>query len=79
MFFQKYYIDLSNESNINSISSYKNIMTKFINNYIDNNDEEKNVNNALMYSKYYLYYKIMNSIYDDSVMKIIYDYEYHNK
>ena len=79
MFFQKYYIDFSNESNINSISSYNNIMTKFINHYINNNNEENNVNNALIYSKYYLYYKIMNSIYDDDIMKIIYDYDYDNK
>ena len=78
MFFENHYIVYSNNCSIN-LSSYKLIMTKFINKYIENNTEKKTeilLNEALVYSKYYLYYKILNCTYDNSIMDIIFNYEH---
>lgn len=78
MFFENNYISYTKSSNIN-ISSYKFIMTKFINKYIENN---VNLNtkiilaDAIIYSKYYLYYKILNCSYNKYIMDIIFNYEY---
>jgi len=46
-------------------------MIKFINIYLETNS---NISDAIIYSKYYLYYKTMNCVYDDDdVMNILYD------
>lgn len=81
MYFENYYINYSSNLIINSISSYKNIMTKFILKFISikyNNYNIKNelYNDAFIYSRYYLYWKIMNCIYQDNIMNIIYDIEF---
>ena len=80
MFLENVYIHFNKNLEINTIYSYKIIMKKFINIYIkknDNNYSDKKllINDAILYSKYYLYYKIFNCVYDDNVMDIIYDLE----
>jgi hypothetical protein len=82
MFFENNYIYFSSKLIIYSISNYKNIMTKFINIFIKVNKSKYSNNNqlitdSLIYSKYYLYYKIKNCIYNDNIMNIIYDIDYH--
>lgn len=81
MFFQNNYVYYSNKLIINSIPKYKTIMTKFINAFIKlkkstytNNNEL--ITDAIIYSKYYLYYKTKNCIYDNHIMEIINDLEY---
>ncbi len=80
MFLENIYINFNKKLEINTIYSYKIIMKKFINVYIkknDNNYSDKKllINDAILYSKYYLYYKIFNCVYDDNIMNIIYDIE----
>ena len=82
MYLENYFIELNDELNIYSISNYRNIIINFINNYINKKEEEyknKNelYNDAHIYSKYYLYYKIMNCKYSENIMNIIYDIEYN--
>ena len=82
MFFSNYYIYHSNNLIINSIQSYKNIRDEFIikfilkkkNNYLNNN--KKLYEDALAYSKYYLYWKIYSCSYDKNIMDILFDIEY---
>jgi hypothetical protein len=83
MFFENYYITHSNTLTINSISSYKNIMNKFILKFIS--EKKSNYSNlqdlysdALVYSKYYLYWKIFSCVYQENIMNILYDIEYIN-
>ena len=81
MFLENNYIYYSNNLNINSISSYKFLMTKFINKFILHykntyNNKIELYNDAIIYSKYYLYYKSFNCIYDNNIMEIIYNIEY---
>lgn len=81
MFFENYYITYSEELTINSISSYKNIMNKFILKFIDKKkidymDTNKLYSDALIYAKYYLYWKIFSCVYEESIMIILYDIEY---
>ena len=66
MFFQNYYIEFSPKLIINSISNYRNIKTKFVNKYIElyseknKNPSKQIISDAIIYSKYYLYYKTKN-------------------
>jgi len=83
MFFLNHYIDLSPNSNINLISSYKNIRQKFIlmyikkkNNLYSTNNQQLLYSDALVYSKYYLYWKIYNCVYSDEIMNLLYDVEF---
>jgi len=81
MFFQNNYVYYSNKLIINSIPKYKTIMTKFINAFIKlkkstYEDNHKLISDAIIYSKYYLYFKTKNCIYDNDIMEIIYDLEY---
>jgi hypothetical protein len=81
MYFEKNYIYFSPKLLINSISKYKIIMTKFINVFIELNkinytDKNLLINDAIIYSKYYLYYKTKNCIYNEEIMKIIFDVDY---
>ncbi len=85
MFFYNHYIDLSSNSNINLISSYKNIRNKFIllyvkkkNNLYDINKKSLLYSDALVYSKYYLYWKIYGCVYSEEIMNILYDIEFMN-
>ncbi len=83
MFFDNIYVNFNQDLNINSISSYKTIMSKFINLYAKiYSYKYKNVkelySDAIIYSKYYLYYKTQNCVYSDDIMQIIYDVDYLN-
>ncbi len=79
MFLEKNYIIFSDNLNINSISSYRVLMTKFINKYLEVYKEnyiskyDKLLNDSLIYSKYYVYYKSLNCIYSDNIMEILYN------
>ena len=81
MFFQNNYIEFSPKLIINSISNYRNIMTKFINKYIElysNKDMSKQIiTDAIIYSKYYLYYKTKNCVYSEDIMEILFNVEYN--
>ena len=82
MFLENNYICFSSKLLINSISKYNTIMTKFINAFIAyNKTNYKNhdllITDSIIYSKYYLYYKIKNCIYSDDIMNIINDIEYY--
>jgi len=81
MIFENYHTHFNDKLNISSISSYRIIMNKFINKYIrlyiDNYDNKKTLfEDALSYSKYYLYYKTQNCIYDNEIMDIIQNVDY---
>lgn len=84
MFFEKYYINLTNKSNINIISSYKKIMSKFISLYIKKKKDLyiNKINelyfDSIIYSKYYLYWKIYECTYPDDIMNILFCIEYLN-
>ncbi len=78
MIFENNFINYNNSLNINLITSYKNIRSKFIVKYInlyqyEYTDNEKLFLDALIYSKYYLYYKIQNCVYDTNIMEIIFN------
>lgn len=82
MFLENNYICFSSKLLINSISKYKIIMTKFINTFIKlHKNTYKNYNllisDSIIYSKYYLYYKTKNCIYNEDIMNIIYDVDYY--
>ena len=81
MFLENVYINFNKKLEINTIYSYKIIMKKFINKYIEKNhinylNKQLLINDAILYSKYYLYYKIFNCVYDEKIMNIIYDIEF---
>lgn len=82
MFFYDYYVDLSPNYNINLISSYKNIRNKFILLYIKKKlchvNKTQLYSDALIYSKYYLYWKIYGCVYSEEIMNILYDIEFVN-
>ena len=84
MFYSTHYIELSTNSNINLISEYKNIRNKFILLYIKKKKLNYTINNnelysdAIIYSKYYLYWKIYGCVYSDEIMNILYDIEFIN-
>jgi hypothetical protein len=84
MFFSTHYIGLSPDTTINLISSYKNIRNKFILMYIQKKKSNYTLGNktlysdALIYSKYYLYWKIYGCVYNDEIMNILYDIEFIN-
>ena len=82
MFFSTYYIELNPNTTINLISSYRNIRKKFILMYIQKkklnyiNNNKSLYSDAIVYSKYYLYWKIYGCVYSDEIMNIIYDVEF---
>ncbi len=81
MFLENNYIHFSSKLIINSIPNYKNIMIKFINTFINLKksyyaDNNKLIIDSIIYSKYYLYYKTKNCIYDEEIMNIINDVDY---
>ena len=82
MFLENNYIHFSSKLIINSIPNYKNIMTKFINVFLKLNesrysDKKILIADSIIYSKYYLYYKTKNCIYNEDIMNIINDFDYH--
>jgi hypothetical protein len=82
MLLENNYIHFSSKLIINSIPNYKNIMTKFINMFIKLNkfqysDNNKLITDSIIYSKYYLYYRIKNCIYSEEIMNIINNVDYH--
>lgn len=83
MFFSTHYIELNQNSTINFVSSYKTIRNKFILMYIkkkESNYKEKKelYSDSLIYSKYYLYWKIYGCVYSDEIMNVLYDVEFIN-
>jgi len=81
MFFENFYISYSKDITINSISPYKNIMNKFILKFISEkkNDYTNKTNlylDAIIYSKYYLYWKTFDCVYQENIMNLLYDIEY---
>lgn len=81
MFFENYYVTYSNNLVINSISSYRNIMNNFILKFIskkklDYSNKKELYLDALVYSKYYLYWKTFSCVYQENIMNILYDIEY---
>jgi hypothetical protein len=76
MFLNNYFVEFKNNFEVYSIPSYNRIINNFINKYIknicENEYNEKNVKDAIIYSKYYLYYKTVNCIYDTEIMDILY-------
>jgi hypothetical protein len=76
MFLNNYFVEFKSNFEVYSIPSYTKIINNFINKYIEkiceNDYNEENVKNAIIYSKYYLYYKTFNCIYDKEVMDILY-------
>lgn len=82
MFFSTHQIELAPNSTINLISSYKNIRNKFILLYIEKKKSHYMANkkelysDAIIYSKYYLYWKIYGCVYTDEIMEILYDVEF---
>ena len=81
MFFQNNYIEFSPKLIINSISNYRNIMTKFANKYIELYGEKsvskQIISDAIIYSKYYLYYKTKNCVYSEEIMEILLNVEFN--
>lgn len=80
MFFENHYIQFSSNSIISSISSYRNIMIKFINKFIqikklDYINILELYSDAIIYSKYYMYWKTIHCVYPENIMNIIYDIE----
>ena len=84
MYLNNYYVVYSETNTICSISSYKNIMNKFILKFIsikkdDWVGDKKNLyQDAIIYSKYYLYWKTSGCVYSDEIMNLLYDIEYMN-
>ena len=82
MFFLTHYIELCPNTTINLISSYKNIREKFILMYIQKkkinyiHNDKTLYSDAIIYSKYYLYWKIHGCVYSDEIMNILYDVEF---
>lgn len=81
MYLYNNYIVYSEKSCICSISSYRNIMNKFIFKFISKkkNDYLENkmdlYQDAIIYSKYYLYWKINSCVYNNDIMNLLYDIE----
>ena len=76
MFFSNNYIQFSKDLDIYNSQYNVNIMVYFIKKYIlkmQNNKIEniKLYENAINYSKYYLYYKTINCIYEKDIMDIL--------
>lgn len=82
MFLNNYFVEFKSNFEVYSIPSYTKIINNFINKYIEkiceNDYNEVNVKNAIIYSKYYLYYKTFNCIYDKEVMDILYLCDIYN-
>ena len=79
MILDNYHIEFSKNIECYSISSYRNILTKFINTFISIYfDKYKNdvYQKSMIYSKYYLFYKTMQCEYNKDIMDIIYNIEY---
>ena len=82
MFFENNFLYMCPESELGSIHSYKIIINQFINKFINLYNEnyieqklskKKLIDDAIIYSKYYLYFKTMNCIYDEKIMEIIFN------
>lgn len=69
MYFESFIIVFDKNLHINSSIYNKNIMTRFINIYLINHPND--YYDAIIYSKYHLYYKLFNCTYDSDIMKII--------
>jgi hypothetical protein len=72
MIFTKYYLNLKKDS---EFYYHRNMMNRFIDKYMKfykkENNTEINLENAIIYSKFYFYYKIMDCGYDDEIMDVL--------
>ena len=76
MFFSKNYIQFSKELDIHNNKHNVYIISSFIKKYIDKKykeyiKEEELYKDAIIYSKYYLYYKNLNCIYNKDIMDVL--------
>mgnify|MGYP000246347844 CR=1 FL=1 len=86
MFFHNYYTYLDGGVSVNKIEPYKKIMDKFIiafisifkSKYFCSNEKNKLYEDSIIYSKYYLYWKIYGCVYKKEIMDILYDVEFSN-
>lgn len=69
MYFESNYIIFDDKLDLNTAIYNKNIMSKFINKYLLAYPDD--YYNAVVYSKYHLYYKLFNCTYDSDIMIII--------
>jgi len=78
MFFSNSYIQFSNNMDItsrNNINSMSYFIKKYIIKMSSDNKNNQIYEDALIYSKYYLHYKILNCIYTDDIMNILLNIE----
>ena len=72
MFFTRHYFNLTEDS---EFYAHRHMLNKFIDKYIKYYHSEisniANIEKAIIYSKYYFYYKNLNCSYDESIMKIL--------
>ena len=55
-------------------------INKFCHNYLNNYSTiNELLLDSIIYSKYYVYFKIMNCVYSDTIMQILHDTEYNYK
>jgi hypothetical protein len=76
MFFSQSHIQFTKELDINNSQHNIDIMLYFSKKYIDKMKNEKiNIKDvyekSIIYSKYYLYYKTLNCIYEKDIMDIL--------
>ena len=82
MYLNNHYIVHLETNTICSISSYKNIMNKFIFKFISMKkdewvgDKQNLYQDAIIYSKYYLNWKTFGCVYSDDIMNLLYDIEF---
>lgn len=81
MFLENYFIIFNDKLTLNSIKSYRTIMIRFINKYIILNFiNYKSIKDlfydSIIYSKYYVNYKLLNCIYSDEIMQKIFDIDF---
>lgn len=70
MFFTKHFLNLKKND---EMYFHKNLLNKFIDKYIElcEKQNEEHLDDAVLYSKFYYYYKFKNCIYHENIMKIL--------
>jgi len=70
MFFTKHYLNIKEGD---EFYNNKELINNFIDNYMKyyQPNKKEDLEKAVIYSKYYFYYKLKNCIYDDEIMDII--------
>jgi Flp pilus assembly CpaF family ATPase len=70
MFFTKHYLNIKEGD---EFYNNKELINNFIDNYMKyyQTNKKEDLEKAVIYSKYYFYYKLKNCIYDDEIMDIL--------